>query len=74
MSYGPHTHNPWEHDESPEEGLCYFCGEVDDMRNLIKVDGGWMSHEGCAKESPVVSRERYEALMRDIFRDDERRG
>jgi hypothetical protein len=66
------AHGGLDPESDTEQGLCYFCGEVDDMRNLIRVDSGWLSHESCAKESPVVEKGRYEALLSDIFRDDQK--
>lgn len=101
MSYGPHTHNPVEHDESPLDedripcgcgdsrcrldpndstnvlikgtwfsadcaGLCFLCGEVDDLNNLYRTTGSWLTHEGCQKLDQQITAE----LERDARRDE----
>lgn len=55
MSYGPHTHNPWEHDETPldvdhEHFSPCGCGDtrcrVDDRDDTnVNVNGQWFVAE-----------------------------
>ena len=50
MSYGPHTHNPYEHDETPPEDETSPCGCGDSRCRIdgndetnIQVQGKWFS-------------------------------
>lgn len=51
-------------------GLCFFCGNVDDLRNVIRISGSWLAHEGCVKENATITEELYRALHADEKRDD----
>lgn len=51
-------------------GLCFFCGEVDDLSKLIRVSGSWLAHEACAAKTPVIADDLYRALHTDEQRDD----
>jgi len=92
MSYGERTHNPIEHDETPDTedddrflcacgdprcwllgndatnvqiggkwyaadcaAICFFCGDLDDLRNVQRISGSWLAHEGCLAQSPEVT-------------------
>lgn len=51
-------------------GLCFFCGDVDDLSKLIRVSGSWLAHDGCAAKTPVIADDLYRALHADEQRDD----
>ena len=93
MSYGSHTRNPVEIDETPESddsrflcgcgdsrcwlvgddasnvniggtwfscdcaAICFFCGEQDDLRNVQRISGSWLAHEGCLAADPAIGAE-----------------
>lgn len=43
--------------------ICFFCGELDDLRNVQRISGSWLAHEGCLAQSPDVT-EALEAQAR----------
>ena len=51
-------------------GVCYFCSAVDSLHRLIRISGSWLSHEGCAKEHPVIAWEMALQQRADEQRDD----
>ena len=51
-------------------GICFFCGLVDSLHRLVRISGSWLSHEGCAAQSPAVIEGRERAARADEDRDD----
>lgn len=54
-------------------GLCYFCGSVDDLRNLDRIAGSWLAHGVCASRDQQLARAQESAARADEARDDVRR-
>ena len=63
MSYGPHTHNPIENEQTPEPAdaphrPCVFCQyAIDDDETVAivsgdRVNGFQVAHVGCAAACP----------------------
>ena len=80
MSYGPHTRNPIDHDESPIEDETRFkcaCGDdrcygfSDDPDN-INLNGAWYSAEcQMGQRLRVIADGRERASRADVARDDD---
>ena len=51
-------------------GLCYFCGCVDDLRNLDRIAGSWLAHGVCASRDQQLLRASEASRRSDEDRDD----
>lgn len=49
-------------------GLCWNCGQVDDLRHLFPVGGGRLVHDGCP--TPEMATDLELAAKADEARDD----
>lgn len=54
-------------------GLCFFCGEIDDLRNLDQISGRWLAHGLCASRDAQLAHAQERAARADEARDDRRR-
>ena len=76
MSYGPHTHNPIEHSEQPEDDprFACACGEADcwgfnDDPQNIRIGKSWYAAD-CTHKPLAITEDQDRAFRADVARDD----